>query len=82
MTTWSHSAMLDLCARLRLACEALSRDAGHPITPADIRLEDLAADQRDRLLREAVPDVWAYVHEIQRTNPLPQSPTANLKGPR
>lgn len=61
MTSWSHGAMTELCARLRMACEALSRDAGDAITPDDIRLDDLSPWERDRLMREAVPDVWTVL---------------------
>lgn len=52
----SAAAIVTLAARLRLACDALG------VSPDDVRLEDLAEDQRQRLLREAEGDFWQIIH--------------------
>lgn len=54
--SWAASQIIELNARLRLACEALSRDAGHQIGPEDIRLSDLSIAERSRLLADGDHD--------------------------
>lgn len=52
MTTWSHAAILETLARLRLACDALQ------IEPDDVDLDDLHPEARAELLRLAERDLW------------------------
>lgn len=81
--SWAAERIIELHARLRLACQALSREAGHEIQPEDIRLGDLDRDTRERLLGAAELDFRADLehapgvtvvedpHPIAPDEPLP-----------
>jgi len=74
--TWNAlMAFRELCARLRLACEALSAITGGVVLPADVRLDDLEWGQRQRLLDVAAYDVWDV---IQRDYPAARAPKARV----
>lgn len=63
--------LIELCARLRLACEALGADAG-AVAPGDIRLEDLVPEERARLQRLGQQDLWALINQA---GPAPRVPS-------
>jgi hypothetical protein len=55
--SWTLSQIQELCARLRLACDALG------VHPDDVRLSDLHPEEADRLRRAAQRDVWAILNQ-------------------
>lgn len=57
-----------LCARLRLACEAIGREGDH-VLPADVRLEDLSAEEQARLEQLGQQDLWALINQIDPVRP-------------
>jgi hypothetical protein len=61
--------LIDLCARLRLACEAIGADADQVIEPADVRLEDLSPEEHARLVRQGQQDLWALINQSNAQQP-------------
>lgn len=55
--SWTLTQMQELCARIRLACDALGVD------PTDLNLNDLSDGEAARLRREAQADVWAIINQ-------------------
>lgn len=54
--------LVDLCARLRLACEALGTDADQ-VVPADICLSDLSPEEHARLQLLGQQDLWVLINQ-------------------
>ncbi len=75
--SWAAHQIIELHARLRLACQALSRDAGHEIQPEDIRLGDLNRDTRERLLAAAELDFRADLERCPNADLAPVDPSAD-----
>jgi hypothetical protein len=77
MQSFAQLALITVLARLRMACEAISKieyqttsgKQRQVITPADVRLEDLHPAERNRLLKLGEHDFWQVM-----ADDLPQTP--------
>jgi tRNA A37 threonylcarbamoyladenosine dehydratase len=67
--------LIDLCARLRLACEAVGAYADR-VEPTDVRLEDLSAAEHARLVRLGQQDLWALINAADPAPRLNANPAA------
>lgn len=72
--------LLGLCARLRLACEAIGDDGDPRVVPADVRVEDLSPAQRSRLERLAQQDLWALINQNEPAVPATTTPKRRRAG--
>lgn len=52
------SQMVELFARLRMACAAVGPNG---IRPTDVNLDDLAPVQRQRFMSDATEDFWSFI---------------------
>lgn len=77
--SFAQDALIDALARLRLACRALSSKHGGPVTPDDIRLDDVDPAIATELRREAGADLWRLLNQAEppkkpATKPAPKRP--------
>ena len=68
--SFTATTIIELQARLRLACESISAITGAEVKPEDVSLDGLLPAERARLVHAAVGDFWHLIEAEESIHAL------------